>query len=97
MEFVPHPATVAGTPLRDSYTRTGKRLVVTWSTAKAGSIPGRFTRGARSAVSAPAYVYPRGYRVSVRGARVVSKANAPRLVVAQRAGATKVRVVLTPR
>jgi endoglycosylceramidase len=48
-------------------------------------------------ISTPPYVYGRGYRVTVRGGRVVSAADAPRLVIAQKAGVTRVRVVVTPR
>ncbi|GAA1914491.1 cellulase family glycosylhydrolase [Nocardioides marmoribigeumensis] len=94
---VPHPAVVAGTPLTDRYDRATRRLVVTWRPAKAGALKGRFRHGSRTVVSTPAYVYPKGYRVTVTGGRVVSDANAARLVVAQRAGVTRVRVVVTPR
>jgi endoglycosylceramidase len=94
---VPHPAAVAGTPLKNAYTYAGRRLVVEWSPARAGALPGRFRHGARTVISTPSYVYPRGYRVVVRGGRVVSAADASRLVVAQKAGVSRVRVVVTPR
>ena len=56
----------------------------------------RARRGGRSQVSLPVAVhYARGYRVRAKGARVVSRRNAQRLVV--RATTSRVRVRVSPR
>jgi hypothetical protein len=53
----------------------------------------RARRGGRSAISLPVPVhYGRGYRARVRGARVVSRRNARRLVVKATTSRVRVRV-----
>lgn len=92
---VPHPLAVAGTPLAQAFDRSTRRFVATWSLERAGG-PGAFGRGARTTLSVPPFVYPKGYRVEVRGGRVVSPANSPVLVIEQ-SGTRSVRVVVHSR
>ena len=92
---VPHLLTVAGTPLGSTYDRAAKRFTAAWSVGRAGG-PGRFGPGSRTEISLPRLVYRRGYVVRVTGARVVSEPGAPVLVVAQGAGADRVRVTVRP-
>lgn len=93
---VPHPSVVAGTPRSYAFDRATRVLTTTWTTAKAGA-SGRFARGARTRIAAPRVVYPHGYRVRVRGARVVSEPGAAWLVVAQKAGVRRVTLTVRPR
>lgn len=93
---VPHPALVAGTPRTYAFDRTTKVFTTSWTTARAAG-RGRFGQGARTRVAAPRVAYPHGYRVRVRGARVVSRPDAPWLVLAQRAGVRRVTLTVLPR
>lgn len=94
---VPHPLRVAGTPQSYSYDRDGHVFTLRWSTTRAGSSSSRFGAGARTTAAVPALQYRHGYRVRVTGARVVSRAKASRLVLAQRRGARVVTVEVRPR
>ncbi|KAA1428729.1 glycoside hydrolase family 5 protein [Nocardioides antri] len=93
----PHPLVVAGTPARWDFDRSTQRFVTSWTTARAGSLPGRFGGGAITRIAVPTLVYGDGYRATVTGGRVVSAPDAPVLVVRQAAGALAGRVVVTPR
>ncbi len=93
----PHPLVVSGTPDQWSFDRATRKFTASWSTARAGTPSARFAAGARTRIAAPGLVYPGGYTVAATGGRVVSAADAPVLVVRQAAGATSVRVVVTPR
>ncbi|MGH3414696.1 MAG: cellulase family glycosylhydrolase [Marmoricola sp.] len=93
---VPHPAAVSGTPTAYSFDRSTGVLTAAWTTqAAAGS--GSFGAGARTRIATPAVEYPDGYTADVQGATVVSGPDAPWLVVAQRPGATRVGVTVSPR
>lgn len=92
----PYPELTAGTPTAYRFDRTTRTFTASWSTARYGGL-GSFPAGARTVISTPAYVYPRGYDVAVTGGHVVSTAGAGRLVIAQDAGATKVGVTVTSR
>lgn len=93
---VPHPLAVSGTPLRYRFDRATGRFSARWSVRRADR-QGSFGEGARTTISVPRLVYGNGYDVRVRGGRVVSKPGARVLVVEQRPGAVRVRVVVRPR
>ena len=93
---VPHPLRVAGTPASYAFDRSTHAFRLRWTTARAGG-PGRFGAGARTTVAVPRIQYPHGYRVRVRGARVVSPPGARTLVLVQRPGVRKVSISLRPR
>ena len=93
---VPHPLAVSGTPLRYRFDRVSERFVARWSVRR-GDRTGAFRAGALTTLSVPRFVYGQGYKVKVVGGRVVSKPGARVLVVAQRAGVDRVRVVVTRR
>jgi endoglycosylceramidase len=92
---VPHPLLVAGTPTSYGYDRDTRVFTMTWSTSKAGSLPGRFGAGSRTVVSVPRLDYPAGYRVQVTGGKVVYSSTGT-LALTQRAGATAVTVKVAP-
>ncbi len=93
---VPHPLAVSGTPASYRFHRSSRVFRTSWSVARAGR-DGRFAAGSRTRISVPAFVYRKGYVVTVTGGRVVSSPDARTLVVAQRRGVTRVRVVVRPR
>jgi endoglycosylceramidase len=93
---VPHPAEVAGTPSSYRFDRSTRVFTTAWTTARAAG-PGRFGPGARTRIATPRVAYPHGYRVRVRGARVLSPPGAAWLVVAQRAGVRRVTLTVRPR
>ena len=86
----PHPDAVAGTPL--SLASSGYRFA--WSTARAGG-HGRFPAGSLTTYFVPGL--RSGYTVSVRGGRVVSKANAKLLQVESLPGAKRVSFRISGR
>jgi len=92
---VPHPLAVAGTPRAWRFDRDTRVFRVRWSTRRAGG-PGAFGPGARSTISLPRLVYPRGYDVRARGAHVVRSPGGV-LVVRQATVAGRVRLVVRPR
>lgn len=94
---VPHPLSVAGTPLRYHFDRAARVFTFRYTTAKAGSLPGRFKAGSRTTIAVPRVAYRHGYRVSVRGAHVVSAPGARTLRLALRPGAHVVKVRLAAR
>lgn len=87
----PYPQVVAGTPSSWSY--VSGVFTLRYSTARVDGT-GWFPTGARTVVAVPAIQFPSGYRVTVQGARVVSAANAPTLVLAAGSGATDVSVTV---
>ncbi|GAA1133652.1 cellulase family glycosylhydrolase [Nocardioides aquiterrae] len=91
---VPHPQVVAGVPTAYSFDRDTHVFAASWSTRRAGG--GGFGAGSRTVLSMPRLVYGDTYRVAVSGGRVVSEPGARTLVVAQRRGADRVRVVVRP-
>ena len=93
----PHPLVVSGTPSNWAFDRETRRFATSWSTARTGSLPGRFGAGSISRISLPPLVYRDGYRVTVTGGQVVSATDAPVLVVRQSAAGLLLRVVVTPR
>ncbi len=93
---VPHPLRVAGTPTAYAFDRDARVFTLRYRTARAGT-RGRFRSGSRTTVAVPRLQYPHGYRVRVRGARVVSAAGARTLVLALRPGARSVAVRVSAR
>jgi endoglycosylceramidase len=94
---VPHPLSVAGTPLRYNFVRESRVFTFRYTTAKAGSLRGRFHSGSLTTISVPRVAYHHGYRVSVRGARVLSAPDAHTLRLALRPGHHVVSVRLSRR
>ena len=92
---VPHPLAVSGTPLRYRFDRAVGRFTARWSVWR-GDRTGSFGRGARTTIAVPRLVYGEGFVVKVRGGRVVSRPGARVLVVAQRAGVNRIRIVVRP-
>jgi endoglycosylceramidase len=94
---VPHPLAVSGTPTRYRFDRSARVFTLRYDTSRVGARPGRFHAGARTTAAVPRVAYPHGYRVRVRGARVLSPPGARTLRLAARRGATEIRVRITPR
>ena len=93
---LPHPLSVSGTPTAYGFRRDGKVFHAVWSVARAAA-NGDFAPGSRTRIAVPAFVYRKGYAAHVTGGRVVSRADARTLVVAQGENAKRVRVVVRPR
>ena len=91
----PYPQLVAGTPLGWHFDPSAKTFSLRYSTVRAAGRR-RFTAGSETDVAVPAVQYPHGYRVTVKGARVTSSANAGILRLAQTAGARTVTVSVSP-
>ncbi|HWV83919.1 MAG TPA: cellulase family glycosylhydrolase [Capillimicrobium sp.] len=81
-----YPQVVAGTPIAYGFDRATRRMTLRYRPA----------RGVTE-IATPRRQYPRGYRVTVRGARVRSRANANVLRLVARPRAREVRVSVTPR
>jgi endoglycosylceramidase len=90
-----YPQAVAGTPTRYGFDPESAIFELEYSTARAGG--GKFGRRALTEVFAPRLHYPGGYRAEVTGARVVSRANARRLLLRNRPGAKQVTLRVRPR
>ncbi|MHB8498208.1 MAG: cellulase family glycosylhydrolase [Acidimicrobiales bacterium] len=91
----PYPRVVSGTPVSYSFDHATHSFHLTYSThAPAGH---RFQEGSTTSVIVPKLQYPNGYRVSVRGAKVVSRPGSSLLVLAQGAGSTEVSLTITPK
>jgi endoglycosylceramidase len=90
----PYPLAVAGTPETLTFEHSSKTLHFTWKTARAGG--GSFAPGTVTTFEVPAYVYPKGYAVTVAHGSVRSPACASLLLVAADADASEVSVTLTP-
>jgi endoglycosylceramidase len=84
----PYPRAVAGVPTAWSFAPSSRKFALRY---------GKIRRKLLTEVVAPRLQYPKGYRVSVRGARVRSRANAPVLLLAAKRAAGTVTVTLRPR
>jgi endoglycosylceramidase len=89
----PYPQLIAGTPLSWGFDRARGAFSLRYSTARANG-HGRFNRGAITEIFVPRRDYPHGYRVWVRGGRVVSRAGAVLLKIAQRRRASMISVTV---
>lgn len=90
-----YPQAVAGTPTRYDFDPEQAVFELEYSTARAGG--GQFNRRALTEVFLPRLHYPDGYTATVKGAQVVSRANARRLLLRNRAGAKQVTLRVRPR
>jgi endoglycosylceramidase len=90
----PEPRAVAGTPLAWAFDVRRRRFTLAWATRPPG---GARLRSHTTEVSVPRLQYPRGYRVRVRGGRVVSPAGSRLLRVRAAPGARRVSLMLLPR
>ncbi len=91
----PYPQAVAGTPRSWSFDPAGGRFELHFSKARAAG-RGRFRHGT-SLVFLPPIQYPRGYRVDVTGAKVVSGRDSKRLLLRSRGRSGRVELTVTPR
>ena len=91
----PHPSVVAGTPLSYDFDAEAGTFVLKWTTARASG-KGAFGPKAVTEIRVPRRQYPKGYRVTAKGARVLSKRNAPVLRLAARKGATEAQATVRP-
>lgn len=91
----PYPQAVAGTPRSWSFDPADRRFELSFKTRRADG-RGRFESGT-SLIFLPAIQYPRGYRVDVEGASVVSERGSKRLLLRTRAGAPRVELTVTAR
>lgn len=80
----PHASAIAGTPVSTAYDEGARRLVVRWR-----------PRAGTTRILVPRVVYPKGYRVQVRGGRVLSRRGGVVLVRARRA--EQVLAIVSPR
>ncbi|HEY7268004.1 MAG TPA: cellulase family glycosylhydrolase [Solirubrobacterales bacterium] len=91
----PYAMVTAGTPRRWGFDPATRSFRYVYRTKPAGQ--GRkFGPGSISTLSVPAIEYPAGYRVRVRGARVVSRPRARVLRIAQCGRAKRVKVSVAP-
>jgi endoglycosylceramidase len=91
----PHPGAIAGTPAKLTFSSRSRKLSFTWTTARVDG-HGRFAAGSCTSVFLPPTIYPRGYRVSVSGARVASAKSAGLLELDSLAGAKRISLRVTP-
>ena len=92
---VPHLRAAAGTPTSTTWDQSTRTYQATW-TAKRVAGDGDFAAGSVSEIAVPAIHYPNGYKVEVKGAKVISKAGDTRLQVTSR-GVGPDSVTNTPR
>ncbi len=90
----PYPLLVTGTPKSFSYNSSTRIMSATWSTQRPGG--GRYSYNTLSSIVVPSAVYPGGYRVTVSGAKVMSRPCAPSLLLANVKNATTVLVKVSP-
>ncbi|MDR3415725.1 MAG: cellulase family glycosylhydrolase [Nevskia sp.] len=83
----PYAQAVAGIPTSMSFDPASKLFTLVYTPRAAG---------APTVVFVPSSQYPNGYSVSIAGAQVVSQPGAALLELAAQAGATQVRLTLTP-
>ena len=81
----PHPLVVSGTPSNWAFDRETRRFVMSWSTARTGSLPGRFGAGSISRISLPTWSTATGtgslspvVRSSLLPTRLSSSSGSPR-------------------
>jgi endoglycosylceramidase len=92
----PYPQAVAGTPLAYAFDQAKRVFTLRWTPTRAAG-KGRFAASALTEVRVPKRQYPKGYVVKATGAKVRSKAGAPVLLLAARAGAKSASVTVTAR
>jgi endoglycosylceramidase len=91
----PYPQAVAGTPKSFGFDPATRVFRLRFSTkAPAGR---RLPRSAKTVVFVPHLQYPNGYRVTVAGAKVVSRAGAQRLKLRRGRQAAEVSVTVAPK
>lgn len=88
----PYPRLIAGTPESWSY-RDGV-FQLDYTTTRVGG--GAFGPAAQTEIVLPSRHYLHGYRIHIRGGRVLSKPGSPLLVVTARPGVNEVNVRVTP-
>jgi endoglycosylceramidase len=91
----PYPLAIAGTPLQFGFDPTTKTFELTYTRDRADG-RGSFRASACTEVFVPRLQYPRGYRVVVSGARVVSRAGAGTLALRALGDAQQITVRITP-
>ena len=79
---------------RQTWDQSTRTYQATW-TAKRVAGDGDFAAGSVSEIAVPAIHYPNGYKVEVKGAKVISKAGDTRLQVSS-TGEGPVSVTITP-
>jgi len=89
----PYPVAVNGTPTRLAFDPATRRLELAYGTRQPG---GRKSAWLETVLAMPAATYPTGYRVSVQGASITSRPNAPRLKLYALPKAETVELVVTP-
>ncbi len=90
----PYPRAVAGTPTSLAFDPATGSFDFSYATVSPGG--DAYPRGLATVVSIPALQYPQGYRVTVTGARVVSKPCAALLLLRARKHAEHVSLEVTP-
>jgi endoglycosylceramidase len=91
----PYPQVVAGTPGGWDFDSESRKFELSYKTAKASG-KGSFKRGLTD-VFVPRLHYAKGYRVALKGARVVSRRGSQHLLLRALKGAAQVRLTVTPR
>ena len=91
----PYPALVSGTPRSFRFRAESRTFTLRYSTRRAGRHT-RWRPGSITEIAVPRVQYPRGYRVRVEGARVVSRARGGVLRLATWNGARDVTVTIRP-
>jgi endoglycosylceramidase len=91
----PYPQVVAGTPKKFSFDARKRVFKLSYSTRRVGSRR-PFRAGSCTAVFVPALQYPHGYRVRVRGAKVVSAPQSGLLELLGRRGPRTATLAVTP-
>lgn len=89
---VPMPHRVAGTPTNYAYDRATRTFTFTYTPTKVGG--GTFGAGSTTTVTIPQVAAPKGYTVSVDGAKVTSAPDADVLTLALAPGASSVKVTV---
>ena len=91
---VPHLRAAAGTPTSTTWDQSTRTYQATW-TAKRVAGDGDFAAGSVSEIAVPTVHYPHGYKVEVKGGKVISKAGDTRLQISS-TGEGSVSVTITP-
>ena len=89
-----YPTAVNGTPTHLAFDDTSRTLDFEYATTRPDGHRGRFW--VPTTISVPAARYPDGYAVTVTGAKVVSRACAPSIILQNLPRATAVTVRVTP-
>lgn len=91
---VPHAVAIAGTPVATALDRSTRTFTLSYRSA---AVPGVRLRGtALTSIFVPARMYPTGYVATVQGARIVSAADAPWLLLRAERNQS-VSLAVTPR